>query len=98
MGFSVVTALDGLKGIELIKHENLNLIVCDIKMPNGVSGMDVLKAMHKYNPDVHFVATSGHLSSDKDVQKIMENGATMFVKKPFPSLKEVTEKIARLVA
>jgi DNA-binding NtrC family response regulator len=97
MGFSVATALNGSEGIETLRHEKVDLVVCDIKMPKGISGMDVLNASKKYNPNVRFVAISGHLLSDESVEGILKDGASMYVKKPFPSLGEVTQQIADLL-
>lgn len=96
MGFVVTTAHDGLEGINAIKNEPIDLVVCDIKMPRGVSGVDVLYATKKFKPNARFVAISGHLVSNKSVDEIMKGGATLFVKKPFSSLSEVTQQIARL--
>lgn len=97
MGYSVATAFNGLEGIEAIKQEKVDVVVCDIKMPKGVSGIEVLTASKKYNPNVRFVAISGHLLSDESIQGIMERGASLYVKKPFPSLGEVTQQIADLL-
>lgn len=50
MGFVVITAASGTLGIELIKTTPLDLVVCDVKMPNGVTGMSVLSAVKRYQP------------------------------------------------
>ena len=97
IGFSVYTAFDGLEGIDTIRNEKIDIIVCDIKMPKGITGVDVLHAAKKYNPSAPFVAISGHLSSDESVQGIMKEGASLFIKKPFPSLGETAQQIADLV-
>jgi len=39
--YEVVEAEDGLAGIELIKKEDFDLILCDIKMPK-MDGVEVL--------------------------------------------------------
>ena len=97
MGFSVISSFDGREGIEILKREKIDLVVCDVKMPNGVTGQDVLHAAKKTNPDVSFVVISGHLFSDKCVEEMMQAGANLFIKKPFPSLKETTTQIADLI-
>ena len=98
LGFSVLTEFDGATAIETLKAQPVDLVVCDVKMPNGVSGADVLKASQTHNPDSRFVAISGHLMSHESVDSIMKNGATIFIKKPFPCLTEVTKQIASLVS
>ncbi len=97
LGFSVLTAYDGSSAIDIIQSEELDLVICDVKMPNGLDGEDVLRAKQKYNPGSHFVAISGHVMTDESVQHLMKGGASLFVKKPFPSLTDVTEKMAGLV-
>lgn len=97
MGFSVLTSFDGEDGIRVIKEHEVDLVVCDVEMPKGVSGKDVLQVARKQNPAVRFVAISGYLLSDDSVDQIMGAGADLFLKKPFPSLKEATEQMARLV-
>lgn len=96
MGFVVATAFDGLQAIDALKSEPVDIVVCDIKMPKGITGVDVLYATKKYNPKARFVAISGHLISNDSVDQIMRGGATLFVKKPFSSLGEVTQQIASL--
>ena len=98
LGFMVYSECDGAPAIEVLKKEMLDLVVCDVKMPNGISGSDVLKASQTYNPGTKFVAMSGHLNSHESVESIMKDGASVFIKKPFPCLTEVTRKIASLVA
>lgn len=97
MGFEVSTARDGDEGIEVIENQNLDVILCDIKMPHGASGSEVLRVSKDRNPRTRFVAMSGQLMSDASVKKLMSDGADLFVKKPFPSLQETAETIIRLV-
>lgn len=97
MGWSVHTAFDGETGISVIQSQPLDVIVCDIKMPSATNGTDVLATARKLHPETPFVAISGYILSDENVAQIMNKGADLFLKKPFPSLKEVTRKITRLV-
>ena len=98
LGFTVFSEYDGATAIEVLKKEMVDLVLCDVKMPNGISGSDVLKAAQTHNPTCQFVAMSGHLNSHESVESIMKDGAAVFIKKPFPSLTEVTQQIASLVA
>ncbi len=97
LGFNVLTAYDGTQAIDIIQSEKVDLVVCDVRMPNGVDGQDVLRAKQEFNPESHFVAISGHIMTDDSVQELMADGASLFVKKPFPSLADVTENMANLV-
>ena len=42
-GYDVVEAEDGRVGIDLIKKEDFDLVLCDIKMPK-MDGVEVLEA------------------------------------------------------
>jgi DNA-binding NtrC family response regulator len=97
LGLHVLTAANGSQGIEIIKSRDLALVICDIKMPNGVTGMSVLNALKRHQPGTHFVATSGHLFTNSSVQEIIENGASLFVKKPFDSLNDMAVQIIVLL-
>jgi two-component system nitrogen regulation response regulator NtrX len=97
MGFQVTTAHDGNSGIDELQARKVDLVVCDIKMPNGTAGGDVLRASMASSPETKFVAISGQLMSDDSVKEILQDGADMFIKKPFPSLNEVTARIVNLI-
>jgi len=97
IGWDVITAYDGETGIKIIKHEPLDAIICDIKMPSRTNGNDVLATAHKLRPETAFVAISGYIMSDDHVTQMMKKGAHLFLKKPFPSLKEVTQQVSELV-
>ena len=47
--YQVSEAEDGLAGIELIKNEDYDLVLCDIKMPK-MDGVEVLEAVKKIKP------------------------------------------------
>ena len=45
-GYEVFEAEDGLAGMEIIKKEDFDLVLCDIKMPK-MDGVEVLEAVKK---------------------------------------------------
>ena len=46
LGYTVLTARDGISGLELAQREALDLIVSDIKMP-GMDGYDLIKELRR---------------------------------------------------
>jgi len=62
----VTEAVDGLEGIELIRDNDYDLVLCDIKMPK-MDGVEVLEAMKKIKPEIPIVMISGHGDLDTAV-------------------------------
>jgi DNA-binding NtrC family response regulator len=78
--YAVQEAEDGLSGIELIKKEDFDLILCDIKMPK-MDGVEVLEAVKKIKPEIPVVMISGHGDLDTAVNT-MRLGAFDYISKP----------------
>ncbi|WP_104736234.1 sigma-54-dependent transcriptional regulator [Hanstruepera ponticola] len=78
--YQVEEAEDGLLGIEAIKKEDYDLILCDIKMPK-MDGVEVLEAVKKIKPEIPIVMISGHGDLDTAVNT-MRLGAFDYISKP----------------
>lgn len=78
--YQVEEASDGLEGINKIRDEDYDLVLCDIKMPK-MDGVEVLEAVKKLKPDVPMVMISGHGDLDTAVNT-MRLGAFDYISKP----------------
>jgi DNA-binding NtrC family response regulator len=78
--YQVFEAEDGLNGIEMIKKDDYDLVLCDIKMPK-MDGVEVLEASKKIKPEIPFVMISGHGDLDTAVNT-MRLGAFDYISKP----------------
>ena len=78
--YSVEEAEDGLKGLETIKNNDYDLVLCDIKMPK-MDGVEVLEAAKKIKPEIPFIMISGHGDLDTAVNT-MRAGAFDYISKP----------------
>lgn len=78
--YNVNEAEDGLSGIEKIKKEDYDLVLCDIKMPK-MDGVEVLEAIKKLKPEIPVVMISGHGDLDTAVNT-MRLGAFDYISKP----------------
>lgn len=78
--YVVEEAEDGLKGIEIIKNNDYDLVLCDIKMPK-MDGVEVLEAAKKIKPEIPFIMISGHGDLDTAVGT-MRAGAFDYISKP----------------
>ena len=89
-GYSVVAADNGRDGLELAAAGRWDLVVLDLLLP-GLSGLQVLKELHRERPNLPVVI----LSARSDLQTKLrgfELGATDYVPKPF-SLDELLARI-----
>jgi len=80
-GFDIVTAEDGKSALVTLKRESFDLIISDIKMP-GISGIDLLKKVKTYNPEIPVIMITAHASTD-DAVDAMKLGAEDYITKPF---------------
>lgn len=78
--YQVDEAEDGLAGIEKIKKDDYDLVLCDIKMPK-MDGVEVLEAVKKIKPEIPIVMISGHGDLDTAVNT-MRLGAFDYISKP----------------
>ncbi len=78
--YVVTEAEDGLQGLEKIKSEDFDLVICDIKMPK-MDGEEVLQEAKKIKPEIPFVMISGHGDLETAVNT-MRLGAFDYISKP----------------
>ena len=78
--YDVDQAEDGLIGVEKIKKEDYDLVLCDIKMPK-MDGVEVLEAVKKIKPEIPLIMISGHGDLDTAVHT-MRLGAFDYISKP----------------
>ena len=89
-GFEIHEASDGKKGIELIKKESFDLVLCDIKMPK-IDGIELLQRTRKTNTSLPFIMLTGHGNIETAVES-MKLGAYDFISKP-PDLNRLINSV-----
>ena len=78
--YKVEEAEDGQAGLEKIKNDDYDLVLCDIKMPK-MDGVEVLEAVKKIKPEIPFVMISGHGDLETAINT-MRLGAFDYISKP----------------
>ncbi|MCW5517569.1 sigma-54-dependent transcriptional regulator [Muriicola sp. Z0-33] len=78
--YVVEEAEDGSRGLDMIKKNDYDLALCDIKMPK-MDGVEVLQAARKLKPEIPFIMISGHGDLDTAVNT-MRLGAFDYISKP----------------
>lgn len=78
--YVVFEAADGEEGLEKIKNDDFDLVICDIKMPKK-DGEEVLQEAKKIKPETPFIMISGHGDLETAVNT-MRLGAFDYISKP----------------
>lgn len=78
--YVVEDAEDGIQGLEKIKNNDYDLVLCDIKMPK-MDGVEVLEEVKKIKPEIPMVMISGHGDMETAIQT-MRLGAFDYISKP----------------
>jgi len=71
---------NGIDGLELIRKNDYDLVLCDIKM-NRMDGMEVLTEGLNIKPDLPFIMISGHGTVETAIEA-SKKGAFDFISKP----------------
>ncbi len=87
---NIIEATDGSDAINKIKSENLELVICDIKMPKK-DGIDVLNFLKSYDDKIPIIMISGH-GDLKTAVMAMRKGAFDYIEKP-PDLNSLLSSV-----
>lgn len=91
-GYEVVTAADGITGLNKFRSEGADVVVADVMMPK-MDGFSMAKEIRKSSPTVPLLFLTAKSTID-DVEEGFEIGANDYLKKPF----ELRELIVRIKA
>jgi serine phosphatase RsbU (regulator of sigma subunit) len=83
-GFEVIQAGDGPTGIDLIRREHPDLVLCDLRMP-GMDGLQVLATVTREFPDLPILVVSG-MGGMSDAIQALKFGAWDYVTKPIEDM------------
>ena len=86
--FSIDLAQDASFAMEIIKENNFDLIITDLRM-GKISGLDILRTARQRDPGAKVILISGYGTIEASVAAIQE-GAFDFLEKPFTSKKLFT--------
>jgi DNA-binding NtrC family response regulator len=78
--YEVIEAQDGAEGLQKIKDEEVDLVLCDVKMPI-LDGMDVLDQAKQLDRSPLFIMISAHGTIESAVEAT-KKGAFDFISKP----------------
>ncbi|MDR3626999.1 MAG: sigma-54 dependent transcriptional regulator [Ignavibacteriaceae bacterium] len=78
--YSIITAINGSQGIEIIKKEKPDIVFSDIRMPN-IDGLELLKTIKESNYHIPFLLMTAYDDMDSTI-RAMQLGAYDYLEKP----------------
>jgi DNA-binding NtrC family response regulator len=97
-GFEVVQAGDCKSGLKKLEQNDIDIVICDVKLPDG-SGVDLSKSIKQKYPAVEIILLTAYGNIPDSVQAI-KNGAFDYITKGddnnriIPLLYKASEKVA----
>ena len=80
-GYDVLVADDGVRAIELLKKERVDILITDIRMPQ-MSGVDVLREAKSIDPEIISIVMTAFASTDTAVEALRLGAADYVHKSP----------------
>lgn len=93
-GYEVLTAEDGVKGLERFRSDGADIIVADVMMPK-MDGFTMARAIRRISPTVPLLFLTAKNTID-DIEEGFDIGANDYLKKPF-ELRELIVRIKSLL-
>ena len=93
-GHKVDTTLSSVAALELLKQNNYDIVITDLKMDN-VSGIDILKFIRENNLDIEVIIITAFGTIETAIEAI-RLGAADFILKPF-EIQDIEKKIDNII-
>jgi CheY-like chemotaxis protein len=84
-GYSVITAGSGREAIEiwLQKDGHVDLLLTDMVMPEGVSGVELAETLLLQSPTLKVIFASGYTVDEISTDFLLRNNNARFLQKPY---------------
>jgi DNA-binding NtrC family response regulator len=80
-GHDVTTARDAGEALRIASSEDVDLVLCDVKMP-GISGLELVRQLHEIQPDLPCIVITGYGGPQSSIEALRA-GAFWYLEKPF---------------
>ena len=94
-GYEVISAGDGVDGLERALADNPDLVVLDVMMPR-MSGKECLEKLREIDPGVTAIYATAYSSEELGERSVRADGAG-FLQKPF-RMQQLSESVAQALA
>ena len=95
-GYVVFTSPNSTDGLELLRNHEPDLLLLDLHLKEGLTGIQVLRAAKMLKPDLKVVISSGFGEEEDTKNSCFSLGANAFLSKP-TSLRSLSEAINNLL-
>lgn len=92
-GYGVEAVDSGKAGLEVLKQQEIDLVLCDLRMPS-LDGLEVLKQVKQENQSIPVIVVSGAGVMD-DVVQALRLGASDYLVKPILDLAMLEHSVQR---
>ncbi len=93
-GHEAIAAADGAEALRYLRDRAFDLMITDLRMPGGISGMDLVRKAHAEMPDMEVIVLTAYGTVDTAVEA-MKLGAFDYLQKPVSSPGELRLVVAR---
>ncbi len=92
-GYQTFQAADGKKALEIVTHQNPDIVLLDIKIP-GMDGIEILKQIKAKDVNCRVLIMTAYGELDL-IQEALDLGAVAYIAKPFDimELRDVINKM-----
>jgi len=91
-GYGVITALDGKRGLELIKRRRFQVALLDIKLPD-IDGVHLIKLIRRKDPFLYVIMITAFATIENTIEAL-NRGAYSYFTKPL-NIEEVKARIKK---
>ncbi len=92
--YQVLLATNGSEALELARHHEIDVVVCDIMM-FGMSGVEVLKELKAIDPSIEVIMLTA-FETIETARQALRHGASDYLNKPFdiPTMRSAVRRAA----
>jgi len=93
LGYTIITALNGMDGLKMAESEQYDLVITDIVMPY-VSGVGIITVIKEKTPDLPVIAITAY---GKNPERLAaEKQADVVLRKPF-EMEKLKDHVIKLL-
>lgn len=81
LGLEVQTVETGPEALELLKRERFDIMLSDVVMPGGMTGIELARECERRHPGMKIILTSGY--AGEDVDAALTDAPWPFLRKPY---------------